>query len=349
MSSTARDSRRRYRLRVLLQIAAISLAGGALIGVLDSGDWLRGSLQGAAVGLAIALGSGAWGLYVADTEALRQLRRRSFVASLLLRSLHYLVVVIGALAGAQWLFGYLFDGTPGDPLEAMAPVILAVSGGLILLFNLFFELDRLLGRQVVLSLLTGRHARPRLEQRALLIVDLAGSTGLAERLGAERFHALLSDFFFDLSDPVLEARGEIHRYVGDGMIVTWPLDEAVSDGRCLFCIQAMRDRIASRAERYRGKYGSVPAFRAALHCGEVVVGEMGDYRREIVMLGDVVNTTARIEQECRALAAFALVSDDLLSRLPASLAAGLQDAGTHRLRGRREALKLWRIAEVPTS
>ena len=60
----------------------------------------------------------------------------------------------------------------------------------------------------------------------------------------------------------------------------------------------LRTRIADRGEEYRSRFGVLPELRTALHAGPVVAGEMGDSKLEIVLLGDTVNTTARIEQAC---------------------------------------------------
>ena len=38
----------------------------------------------------------------------------------------------------------------------------------------------------------------------------------------------------------------------------------------------------------------MPEFRAALHCGEIVAGEIGDVRREIAYVGDTLNVAARL-------------------------------------------------------
>ena len=57
----------------------------------------------------------------------------------------------------------------------------------------------------------------------------------------------------------------------------------------------------------------LPGFRAALHAGPVVAGEMGDSKFYIVLLGDTVNTTARIGQACRELDRAFLVSAEALA------------------------------------
>src|SRR5262249_48301139 len=78
--------------------------------------------------------------------------------------------------------------------------------------------NKLLGQNVLLSFISGRYYRPRLEERVLLFIDMEGSTGLAERLGPLAFHRLLNRFVTDLTDPIVAARGEIYSYVGDELI-----------------------------------------------------------------------------------------------------------------------------------
>lgn len=56
-----------------------------------------------------------------------------------------------------------------------------------------------------------------------------------------------------------------------------------------------------------------PKFRAALHAGPVVAGEMGDGKLESVLPGDTVNTTARIGQACSELDRPFLVSAEALA------------------------------------
>ena len=92
------------------------------------------------------------------------------------------------------------------------------------LANVVFTIGSLLGFRMVGRLLTGRYVRPRRELRAFLLIDMKNSTGVAERLGAVRFHELLNDFFRDIAEAALECGAEIHKYVGDEAILTWPAD-----------------------------------------------------------------------------------------------------------------------------
>src|SRR6185503_9770439 len=124
------------------------------------------------------------------------------------------------------------------------------------------------------------------EERVLMFLDLSGSTSLAEALGDVRMQELLTRFFFDIDGPIVAHGGEVHAYVGDEVIVTWPLTPRVSAGCCIDCFFAVTDRVAENAQSYLQRFGSVPQFRAALHAGPVVISECGDSHRQIAFFGD---------------------------------------------------------------
>ena len=82
----------------------------------------------------------------------------------------------------------------------------------------------------------------------------------------------------------------------------------------------------------------VPEFRAALHCGEIVAGEIGDLRREIAYVGDTLNVAARLLDAAKTLGRDVLVSTELLERatLPPDLKA--EPLPTLAVRGRAAPL-----------
>jgi len=90
--------------------------------------------------------------------------------------------------------------------------------------------------------------------------------------------------------------GEIYQYVGDEMVVTWPVSAGRTDARPLACFFAIEAAIEAAAGEFEREFGIVPRLRAALHAGPVIGGEIGDSKREIVFHGDVMNTAARLEQ-----------------------------------------------------
>lgn len=201
-------------------------------------------------------------------------------------------------------------------------------------FSLMTEISHLLGQGVLGNFFRGRYHQPREENLTFLYIDIIGSTGIAERVGPMAFHAMLDRFARDLSDIVLECGGKIHKYVGDGIMVTWSAGERATARRAIDCYFMFKEKIEGRREQYISAFGQCPDFRGALHGGPVVVGEMGDLKREIVYLGDTFNTTARILSLAGERGEDLLVSSDTLkgAAVPDTLTA--EALGATHLRGR---------------
>jgi adenylate cyclase len=275
---------------------------------------------------------------------LRRLRRLPWAAFFTIKALFYAAVIVGGLL----LMRVLTHAPDEDPF-AFTPTFrgsIAFAIAMSLLANLIVETGGLLGFSTLKNILTGRYVHPRREQKAFLLIDMRDSTGLAERLGPIRFHELLNSFFRDIAEAAFESEAEIHKYVGDEAILTWPIDAALADGECLACPFLARDLIARNAEHYRKRYGAVPTFRAALHCGEIVAGEIGDVRREIAYVGDTLNVAARLLEAAKGLGHDILVSQDLLQivKLPSGLEA--MPLPTLAIRGRTAPLGISALSRV---
>ncbi len=149
----------------------------------------------------------------------------------------------------------------------------------------------------------------------------------------------------DLSDPIIDHAGEIYQYVGDEIVVSWPLDAGLRDNNnnCIRCFFAMRAALAHQSGKYQRIYGLVPTFKAGLHCGNVTTGEIGVIKKDIIFTGDVLNTTARVQGLCNALGVDNLVSGQLVTRLGPDPSFQLRAMGPHALRGRDEQVVLFTL------
>ena len=94
----------------------------------------------------------------------------------------------------------------------------------------------------------------------------------AEKIGNARFHALLHEFFCDMTDAVFDSDGEIYKYVGDEVIVVWRLADGIRDANCVRCYFGICDAIAAAHEKYERRFGLVPRFTAGMHCGTAIAG-----------------------------------------------------------------------------
>ena len=188
-----------------------------------------------------------------------------------------------------------------------------------------FEFRRLIGGRVLGSFLLGTYHRPRREERIVMFLDIAGSTALAERLGELRVHDLITRFFFDIDRPIADHDGEVHSYVGDEVIVTWPLsDDRQRNSQSLRCFFAVEDTMTELAPAYRREFGVVPNFRAGIHAGPVVVSECGDAKRQIALFGDTMNVAARLCEHSKAAGEGLVASAEMLdgAAIPDGLSLG---------------------------
>ena len=93
-------------------------------------------------------------------------------------------------------------------------------------------------------------------------------------------------------------------------------------------------KLDERAASHIRDFGLRANFRAALHCGPVVIGELGAVKMEIAFLGDTMNTAARLQEACRDTGQRVLASAALVNCL-AALPPGIAKRSIGRLRVRR--------------
>jgi adenylate cyclase len=179
-----------------------------------------------------------------------------------------------------------------------------------------------------------------------LLIDLRGSTQIAERLGNLRYHSFLRRFIGDVTASVTRYHGEVHRYVGDEVILTWTAEEGLRNAACVRAVFAISDTLETGRTGYEADFGVVPSFWAGLHLGTVVAGEIGTIKHEIAFLGDTLNTAARIQQMSRDLQRPFLASAEVVSALDLPDAVASESLGRIELRGVQDSIELFAVTRV---
>jgi adenylate cyclase len=339
MSQTPRTSRVGS---FVVPFTIVSMVVGAVRGRLTDGSDQSGmgSLRGAVTGAVICLVISAIELFVFDGRLATFLRRLPFSAEIAFRTLIYIAIILAGLSLTPALFS---DGSIAIPKlqDVWAAVFLSI------IFNALVGINKLLGQNVLFSFVAGRYHRPQMEERIVLFLDMESSTHHAELLGEVRFLDLLNRFISDVTTAIVAEGGEIHKYVGDEIIATWRPADLVANVRCVnACFEALRT-LEAHATDYEARFGVAARFRAGLHVGLVVVGELGLFKMEIALLGDTMNTTARIQAACRETGNRILVSSTLLGRmsaLPTNVVS--LPLGKVKLRGKEADLELFALEKA---
>jgi class 3 adenylate cyclase len=337
------------RLRLLAPFLVIGLIVGVAYRSLiddpatrDLANYLRSGLHG--VGIALT----AW---IVQTEFASRtqsglgsaLRRLPVLGELAIRSLVITaaLIIVGVLLQlalyAESLRLHWFNS---NWLSTTLPRIVVIGFVISMFVGALTETARLLGRRMLTSVLLGTYHRPVSEQLIVMFLDIAGSTQLAEEMGELRVHDLITRFFFDIDEPISDHGGSVHAYVGDEVIVTWPVtDDPVRNSRCLSCFSAIERKMARVADTYDREFGAVPSFRAGVHAGSVIVSECGDAKRQLAYFGDTMNVAARLCEYCKASNKRLVVSGYLLHQAKLPTALGVGNCESIALRGRRERVE----------
>jgi len=329
------DARLERKLRLLAGIVVAGVVAGEVFNVAQGRTSPASMVVGIAYGLLMTIVLGGLELFVLDGPMRPWLRGLSFTASLMVRSAIYAAIIVVI----QWSqIGEIIAGLPRDMSSSTFWFGFAFSAGISVVMNLALGITNIIGPRTFLNFITGRYHSPVEENRFVLFVDIAGSTGLAERLGGIAIHRLLDHTFRLLTLSVVDYRGEVLNYVGDEVIVTWPERGGAVDCRPLRCFAAMRDELSQASGQFEREFGTAPRIRGSLHFGPVIVGEIGDVKRAIVFNGDVMNTAARLEELSRNVDGGFLASRAAMERFASRPPFAVRDLGRLPIRGRADGI-----------
>ncbi|MBK9176884.1 MAG: adenylate/guanylate cyclase domain-containing protein [Flavobacteriales bacterium] len=181
---------------------------------------------------------------------------------------------------------------------------------------LVVQVEEWMGRRTFMGFLLGRYERPKREERVVLTMDLVASTEISERLGDLRYYRFLNHVYSLMTDAVLRNEADIHKYVGDEVIFTWPMRIGTRQLNCLDLYFDIMARFAEHENDLKREYGLMPQFRAGLHGGRVLSAQVGHIKRTVDLSGDVMNSVSRMLGLAKTMKVDLLVSAELLERMP---------------------------------
>jgi adenylate cyclase len=186
---------------------------------------------------------------------------------------------------------------------------------------------------------------------AILFADIRGFTALAEGRLPYDVVFVLNRYFSAMGRAVEAAGGRVDKFIGDGVMALFGIEAGAEAGcrQALAAAQLMSERLAELNLALRVELDRPLRIGIGVHCGPVIVGEMGyGIAAAITAIGDAVNTASRLEGLTKTYGCELVVSDDTVAR------AGLDLSGFPRheieIRGKRDMLAvrtLERAADLP--
>jgi class 3 adenylate cyclase/tetratricopeptide (TPR) repeat protein len=180
----------------------------------------------------------------------------------------------------------------------------------------------------------------------VLFTDITGSTGLGEQLDPEPLRHVLSRYFDEMQVVVERHGGIVTKFIGDAVMAVFGIPAAHEDDalRAVRAAAEMRSRLAELNDEFAASWGVTVAVRTGVNTGEVLAGEPS--ATEALVVGDAVNTAARLEQT--ATPGEILMGDETYRLVHEAVTA--ERVGPLDLRGKSTPVPAWRLLDVvPTA
>ena len=141
--------------------------------------------------------------------------------------------------------------------------------------------------------------------------DVEGFTSISETLSPHELVELLNEFLTEMTEIILDHEGTVDKFEGDAIIAFFGAPnflENQAETACMACIE-MQKRLSKLRKKWK-KEGKPELFmRIGISTGPAVVGNMGSRNRmDYTMMGDTVNTAARLEGVNKLYGTYTLIS-----------------------------------------
>ena len=175
----------------------------------------------------------------------------------------------------------------------------------------------------------------RVEEVTLLLCDIRGFTRISEPLSPADTVKLVNAYLDVVCPAISGSGGVIDKFMGDGVLAFFE-----GGGHAARALGAAH-QILRAIERATLPTPRPIRIGIALHTGAVLVGMVGPRtRREYTMIGDAVNTVARLEELNKVYASTIVASARTIAGVGAVQRAGFEGPIEVALRGREAAVSV---------
>ena len=212
---------------------------------------------------------------------------------------------------------------------------------------------RFLPEQIAAEMLTRSDGEPSIRAvrvwATVMFVDLRGFTTFAESQPVEQVIRVLSRYQGTMGDAVLDHGGTLVEYMGDGLMAVFgaPIESVDHADRAVAAAREMASGGLSDFNGWLRAEGIGDGFRMGigLNSGRVMSGTLGSERRiDYAVIGDTVNTAARVEQLTKQTGHAILLADQTRTNMTGET-DGLVFVDEFEVRGKQSRIKLWTADE----
>jgi adenylate cyclase len=186
-------------------------------------------------------------------------------------------------------------------IDNNSTVYLLIIGMIISSFINFFKIiQQKVGHENFFKIILGYYKTPREEDRIFIFIDLISSTQFAEILGHKKYSPFIQECFRGIGLLQVKYRGSQYQFVGDEVVISWSAKRKKNYRNAVDFFFEFNRQFIERADFFRNEFGIVPNFSASINSGKIMMAEVGDLKSELAFHGDVLNTAARIQKQCKS-------------------------------------------------
>ena len=181
---------------------------------------------------------------------------------------------------------------------------------------------------------------------AILFADIQGFTPMSERMQSYDVMYVLNKYF-DFAGKIINANGgEINNYIGDAFLAIFGLDDAGDEVfRAIKSGLEIQDNLITFAKTIEVNFNEEFKVRIGIHYGDAIIGMLGSRGTErLSVIGDTVNTAARVEAANKESDTFMLVSETAYEEVRDRVE--VHDYIRVKLKGTSERSSLYEISKV---
>lgn len=179
----------------------------------------------------------------------------------------------------------------------------------------------------------------------VLFADVVGFTAFAEKIGEELAFEMIQDVTAKMQAAIHAQDGTIGEFRGDGIMALFSVTAGLEDGPLRACQAALdiQHVIAQTQAEMTRAYGAAPQVRVGLHCGPLVVGDVGHRNKaHVTIIGDTANVASRLEGLAKP--GQVLITRDLFVLVEGQVT--VQDLGPHKVRGKAQPVRIYALTQV---
>lgn len=174
-----------------------------------------------------------------------------------------------------------------------------------------------------------------------LMTDAQQYTTLSETMDPHELRGFMNRYYETMFRPVEQYGGIISDVTGDAMLALWVTTRSDVNLRKNACCAALGMNQALGQFKQKASDAVKIRTRIGLHCGKISLGNLGalghyQYRP----LGDIVNTTSRLEGLNKYLGSSVLVSEEVIHELEGFL---VREVGKFRLKGKAKPIAAYEL------